>query len=393
MKSGRIYSIDIFRGFTIFMMIFVNDLAGVSAIPDWMKHVAADVDGMTFVDVVFPAFLFIVGMAIPWAVEHRLEKGHSYTDLTIHTLIRTISLLVMGVYMVNSAEMNDSLNLIPHRLWSILLYVAIILIWNRYPATDNDKTRFRVLQGLGMLLLLILYFTFRKGTPEDPMGMTTSWWGILGLIGWAYLISMLFYVPFRQSSISIFIIILLLWSIEILLLGGWFVGNSLAVWLEGQIMHLTHTFIVMTGIAASIILKRNPPDTSWRQVVIVFLLYALTLYIMGYVSTDFGGISKIAATPAWGLYSASICTVLFGLIYWITDVRGWKSWADFLKPAGENPLLCYILPSLFYAIVGYGIWPDALGVGAVGFLRAIVFAVFIVWIGGLMTRWGIKLKL
>ena len=45
------------------MMVFVNDLAGVSDIPAWMKHVAADADSMTFVDVVFPAFLFIVGMA------------------------------------------------------------------------------------------------------------------------------------------------------------------------------------------------------------------------------------------------------------------------------------------------------------------------------------------
>ena len=73
----RILSIDVFRGFTIFMMVFVNDLAGVGNIPDWMKHMPADADAMTFVDVVFPAFLFIVGMAIPFAVKNRLEKGRA----------------------------------------------------------------------------------------------------------------------------------------------------------------------------------------------------------------------------------------------------------------------------------------------------------------------------
>ena len=110
MKNQRILSIDIFRGFTIFMMVFVNDLAGVANIPGWMKHVAAGVDGMTFVDVVFPAFLFIVGMSVPFAVEKRLEKG-SLFEFWQHVLLRTFGLLVLGVYMVNSAEMNTSLYL------------------------------------------------------------------------------------------------------------------------------------------------------------------------------------------------------------------------------------------------------------------------------------------
>ena len=73
-----VLSIDIFRGFTIFMMVFVNDLAGVKDIPQWMKHMPADADAMTFVDVVFPAFLFIVGMVIPTAIQNRIRKGQSF---------------------------------------------------------------------------------------------------------------------------------------------------------------------------------------------------------------------------------------------------------------------------------------------------------------------------
>ncbi len=68
--SERIVSINALRGLVMFSMIFVNDIAGVSdvIVPPWMKHFHGK-SGMTFVDVVFPAFLFIVGMfdpVCPW---------------------------------------------------------------------------------------------------------------------------------------------------------------------------------------------------------------------------------------------------------------------------------------------------------------------------------------
>ena len=76
--GDRLASLDALRGFTILVMIFVNDVAGVSGAPAWMKHIdPPDADGMTFVDVVFPAFLFIVGMSIPMALERRFERGES----------------------------------------------------------------------------------------------------------------------------------------------------------------------------------------------------------------------------------------------------------------------------------------------------------------------------
>ena len=57
-NASRVLSIDVFRGIIIFTMVFVNELAGVENVPQWMKHLPADVDGMTFVDLVFPAFLY-----------------------------------------------------------------------------------------------------------------------------------------------------------------------------------------------------------------------------------------------------------------------------------------------------------------------------------------------
>src|SRR5213078_2301698 len=75
----RVVSIDALRGLVMFMMIFVNDLAGVgSIVPDWMVHFSErhrGGSGMTFVDLVFPAFLFIVGMSIPFSLGAGLTKG------------------------------------------------------------------------------------------------------------------------------------------------------------------------------------------------------------------------------------------------------------------------------------------------------------------------------
>ena len=60
--STRVVSIDIFRGLTMAMMIFVNDLSDVHGLSKWTYHMPANVDAMTYVDMVFPAFLFLVGM-------------------------------------------------------------------------------------------------------------------------------------------------------------------------------------------------------------------------------------------------------------------------------------------------------------------------------------------
>jgi len=98
----RITSIDALRGLIMFTMIFVNDLAGAprELVPDWMVHFSdrhpEGVSGMTFVDLVFPGFLFIVGMSIPFALGSRLAKGEAVGKTMVHILIRTLSLLLLG---------------------------------------------------------------------------------------------------------------------------------------------------------------------------------------------------------------------------------------------------------------------------------------------------------
>lgn len=63
--APRIHSLDIFRGLTVLVMVFVDNLGFVKGLPWWTYHMPREANGMTYVDVVFPAFLFLVGMSIP----------------------------------------------------------------------------------------------------------------------------------------------------------------------------------------------------------------------------------------------------------------------------------------------------------------------------------------
>lgn len=388
----RILSIDIFRGLTIFMMVFVNDLAGVSGIPGWMKHVAADVDGMTFVDVVFPAFLFIVGMSIPFAVARRQSQSSTW-EFWQHILMRTIGLLVLGVYMVNAAEMNTEANLIPKQLWSPALYIAAVLIWNYYPKDPTGKRTSKsiLLQGVGILILIALYFLYRKGEGNNLSGMTPSWWGILGLIGWAYLIAISLFVLGQKNKLGLLVAYGL---VTFLFLGIRadlpFLANS---WLGGQSGHLAHALLVLSGTFCGLLIPHQIEKEGQAKGIRYMAIWGGLLLVGGYLSDPLGGISKIGATPAWVFYCAGICALIYAFIYWLVDVQGVKNWANFLKPAGENPLLTYIIPPFFYGIVGFDYLPALLNAGFPGFLRAIVFSILVLLVANWLGKKGVKLRL
>lgn len=94
----RIASIDIFRALTMVLMIWVNDFWTLTDIPKWLQHATASEDYMGFSDIIFPLFLFIVGLSIPYAIENRLAKKESKTSIAKHIIIRSFSLLLIGFF-------------------------------------------------------------------------------------------------------------------------------------------------------------------------------------------------------------------------------------------------------------------------------------------------------
>ena len=171
-KGNRVLSIDILRGLTLFLMLFVNDLY-VPGVPQWLVHTKADFDGMGLADWVFPGFLFMVGMAVPFAIQSRLKMGDTTPRVLVHIFIRTISLLIIGVFMMNVSRLNTEISGISTDLWAVFVYISVFLVWNQYQKLNQSLTI--ILKVAGVAGLVILAAVFRSGTPENTGWMTTGW--------------------------------------------------------------------------------------------------------------------------------------------------------------------------------------------------------------------------
>ncbi len=187
-SKERIVSIDIFRALTMFFMIFVNDLWTLTGYPKWLGHSATLEDGMGFSDVIFPAFLFIVGLSIPFAINRRQQIGNDKIQILNHIVKRSLALILMGFFIVNYEYINIENQLYPKGVWEILMVLSFFLIWNYY--RDNKmwgKVPSYIPQVIGVLILIFMSSTYSGGTNENPSPfMQPHWWGILGLIGWAF---------------------------------------------------------------------------------------------------------------------------------------------------------------------------------------------------------------
>lgn len=182
----RLFSIDVFRAITMFFMFFVNDVSGVKNIPAWIEHVSANADGLGFADTIFPIFLFIVGLSLPFALMKRMKRGDSFYKMASYLLTRSIALLVMGFFHVNLENYN-SIAILPKAVWEIFITIAFFLIWIDYPDTMKKSKKY-FLQAIGMLILLAMAYFFKGGEPTAPVWLKPYWWGILGIIGWSYFV-------------------------------------------------------------------------------------------------------------------------------------------------------------------------------------------------------------
>lgn len=396
LSANRVLSIDVFRGIIIFTMVFVNELSGIANVPQWMKHLPANADGMTFVDLVFPAFLFIVGMSIPFAIQARANKGDSALEIFKHIALRSFGLMVIGVFMVNTESGYDAAAMhISMPLWTLLMFISVLLIWSNYPKTLAPAISLGA-KLLGVAGLIVLWWLYQG--PNDT-GMTTQWWGILGLIGWAYLIAGTLFLLARQfASASAQFITLALAAVA--LLGVFFALNKTAlatmpvlqILAEANGNH-THAAIVLAGVILSqLFYLPNFAANKFKT----YFIFTGVVGVLAFASWQVSPISKIWATPSWALFSVFFCCLIFGAVYWLVDVKQQRAWTKFFEPSATNPLLVYILPYIVLAlcgVLGISLRPDALSAGAPGILWSLFFACVIMGIGALLTRMGLRVKL
>jgi heparan-alpha-glucosaminide N-acetyltransferase len=390
----RIASIDILRALTMVLMIFVNDLWSLTDIPTWLEHVSRDEDGMGLADVVFPAFLFIVGMSLPFAVSSRVKKGDTNLQIIGHIVIRSVALIVMGVFLVNGENINAEATGMHRLLWNVLSCTSFILIWNSYPAGVN-KWVIRFLKALGIVTLIVLAFLYRAGEGNDIHGFSTYWWGILGLIGWAYLACGVTFVLLGKNLTIVTALWLIFNLICVAVHAHWMPEGTFIGVILGPLGNGAMPSFVMGGTLISMIYLHFRDKQKSSRMLLIFFLISVLLLVAGFYTRPYWEISKIRATPSWVWICSAITILSFIVIYWIADIKGKATWFEFIKPAGTNTLLCYLIPYFAYAIVvALGInFPALMLTGIIGLIKSMAFALLVVWIAGRLGKLGLQLKL
>ncbi|HOT17841.1 MAG TPA: DUF5009 domain-containing protein [Bacteroidales bacterium] len=390
----RIASVDIMRGLTLLLMLFVNDL-NMKVAPAWLGHMEADFDGMGLADWVFPGFLFITGMAIPFAISGRIKRNEPVSGILLHIAIRTVSLMVIGILMLNSGRVNPEATGMNRNLWALLMYISVFLVWNDYPK-GKHKLLFTILRAAGVATLIFLAIIFRSGSADDPGWMITGWWGILGLIGWGYLTASLIYVAFRDSVAWTMAAVIFFLMINILDQSGVLgfldpVRPVLGILIQGNV-----PLIVLTGMFAGILIRKLKKSGD-EKIILMLIVMGIISLALGFFLRKWFIISKLLATPSWGMICSGISFLAFAAIYWLADVRGLTGWADFVRPAGRYSLTTYLAPNILY----HAIWMSSVPVliykqssePLVVILGSIAWALLMSGLTAILARMHIKLRL
>ncbi len=381
----RMYSIDVLRGFIIFLMVFVNDISGVAGTPGWLRHFPPNGDGMTIVDLVFPGFLFVMGMSIPMALGKRLAKGMGLISVLPHILMRTAALLIIGVFMVNSpGDANIGWRA---GFWSLFMYSAVFLTWHAVPSKSTQaKMISTILRWIGAVALVLLAIVFRD---SEGHWLRTQWWGILGLIGWAYLIAAVFYLVFRDNRTGLLGAMALLFCVYVAFREGLLDSR----WLGGGTIGSLPAIAVGGVLLGTLVYGHTLSARERGMAIMVFIGFTAAA---AWLLRPLYGIGKNPATLSWCLWSIAITSAAWVAFHWFVDFKKHERPLRPFRFLGTNPLFAYLLAPIFYSVfevTGLGYFDLGHMGFAAGLARSILFTLTVAGIAAWAARQGLRLKI
>jgi Uncharacterized conserved protein len=399
--TQRNAAIDILRALTMLLMIFVNDLWRAKGEPAWLNHAERGQDFLGLADIVLPCFLFTVGMSIPFAIETRFRKGDTGVGTLKHILSRSFALLIMGVFTVNTESGIAASVGMSMPVFRILMVTAFILIWNLYPKAKNNLNKhiFTALKILGVFILIYLAFIFRDS--KDAV-FSAKWWGILGMIGWAYVICAIIYLLARDRVTYLagaWIVIMLVCVLRTNTIEGNallqlprpnFIDEFISIFRIGNGSSAAFT---SAGMLFSVVCMKYAHISQIKKAIFISLT-VVTLLVLAFLSNKIWIISKLSGTPTWVLYCIAIGIGTYGVLSWLVE-KGKASWFNVIKPAGTATLTCYLMPYVLYSLMSlFGIkFPDYLTNGFAGILNCIAFSFLTIGVTYLLGKVHIKLKI
>ena len=190
---------------------------------------------------------------------------------------------------------------------------------------------------------------FYKGGADGEGVMDTQWWGILGLIGWAYSINALAYL-FAKGNLVYMIILWLLFNFLS-------IGDAMdyldvmpssiryfSTWYSGTIPAFT-----TAGIIASLLFQKISKENISKALLTLTALGIVNI-AAALLTRPIWGISKVPGTPSWLMVCTGIGFLSFVILYYVVDIKKQKSWAKIIIPAGTATLTCYLIPYFTYPI-------------------------------------------
>jgi predicted acyltransferase len=313
--APRLVSLDFFRGATIAAMILVNN-AGNGPDSYWpLKH--AEWNGWTPTDLIFPFFLFMVGVSMAFSFRTRLTRGESRWQLLRHVLWRGVILIGLGL-MLNGFP--DRYSLSSWRIYGVLQRIAICYV---VPAVFALWTRRRA--------WIVAAFTCLAG-----------YWILMR------------YVPVPGFGVP---------RLDIPLLDP---DRNLAAWLDRKLLagHLydgTHDpegLLSTIPAVATTLLGLITGDwlhgiRSGKAKVIGMALCGLAGVGAGEFCNLWLPINKNLWTGSFVLLSAGLALLCLALCYWVLDVKHWRGrWTTFFLVFGMNPIAAYV----FAELISHGLY-------------------------------------
>jgi predicted acyltransferase len=305
--AGRMTSLDVFRGITIAGMILVNNPGNWGAIYPPLEH--AEWNGWTPTDLVFPFFLFIVGVSITLALGRRAEQGGPKRDLYLKIVRRTLIIFALGLVLAGFPRYNLATLRIPgvlQRISVCYLIASIIFL--------NTKWRTQVMIAAA---LLVCYWAIMVLIPTPGFGT-----GNLTLEG--NLAAFVDRTLFGQHT-----------------------------WKplydpEGLLSTIPAIATALCGVLAGHWLRSRRSDLE--KVSGLFVAGA-ALIVLGWAWGFWFPINKALWTSSYVLLTAGLALQFLAVCYWVVDISGRRRWATPFIIFGSNALAVYFLAELFARII------------------------------------------
>ncbi|HOJ37968.1 MAG TPA: DUF5009 domain-containing protein [Ignavibacteriales bacterium] len=181
----RISSLDALRGLAILLMIFSGRVPWNGALPGWMYHAQLppptnkfnpNFPGITWVDLVFPFFLFAMGCAIPLALNKKISNNTSIFKILFDIFKRTFLLIFFAIFLQHTKPyVISSPDIFYNNIIALIALIAMFFIFGDYKGSYSDKlTKYRIFTILKIIGWLVAFYILYSNTYKDGSGFKLS---------------------------------------------------------------------------------------------------------------------------------------------------------------------------------------------------------------------------